>query len=90
MSLDDKIKLYENSNLILIKKYMKVLNNKIITTNKIYLYKINDDLLCYLKDEEGTMNEITFLKNNNDDLLKFFDLMQDLKYQEFTTDRIVI
>lgn len=83
MSLEQKIELQQFNNCTCLRKYVKVIDNRIIMNKQIYLYKIsNSDLLFYERlDETDTRHKtIVFF----DDLEKFFKLMEDMNYKEYT------
>jgi hypothetical protein len=83
MSLEQKIELQQFNNCTCLRKYVKVIDNKIIMNKQVYLYKIsNSDLLYYERlDENDTRHKtIVFV----DDLEKFFELMEFMDYKQYT------
>lgn len=82
MNLEQKIKLQQFNNCTCLRKYVKVIDNKPIMNKQVYLYKIaNCDLLFYERvDTKVYYKTIVFI----DDLEKFFELMEDMNYKEYT------
>lgn len=83
MSLEQKIELQQFNNCTCLRKYVKVIDNQIVMNKQVYLYKVaNSDLLFYEKiDEIDTIHKtIIFI----DDLEKFFKLMEDMNYKQYT------
>ena len=82
MSLEQKIELQQINNCNCLRKYVKVIDNKPIMNKQVYLYKIaNCDLLFYERvDTKDNYKTIVFIE----DLEKFFKLMEDMNYKEYT------
>lgn len=83
MEIEQKIELQQFNNCTCLRKYVKVIDNKIIMNKQVCLYKVaNSDLLFYERlDETDTRHKtIVFF----DDLEKFFKLMEDMNYKEYT------
>lgn len=82
MNLEQKIELQQFNNCTCLRKYVKVIDNKIIMNKQVYLYKIaNSDLLYYERvDTKDNYKTIIFI----DDLEKFFKLLEDMNYKEYT------
>ena len=84
MNLEQKIELQQINNCTCLRKYVKVIDNNIIMNKQVYLYKIaNSDLLFYERVDERISDHyktIVFV----DDLEKFFKLMEDMNYKQFT------
>ena len=84
MEIEQKIELQQFNNCTCLRKYVKVIDNNIIMNKQVYLYKIaNSDLLFYERVDERISDHyktIVFV----DDLEKFFKLMEDMNYKEYT------
>lgn len=83
MEIEKMIELQQFNNCTCLRKYVKVIDNRIIMNKQVYLYKVaNCDLLFYEKiDETDTRHKtIVFIE----DLEKFFKLMEDMNYKEYT------
>lgn len=81
MNLEEKIELQRFNNCSCLRKYVKVVDNKIIMNKQVYLYKIaNSNLLYYERiDTKDNYKTIVFIE----DLEKFFKLMEDMNYKEY-------
>lgn len=82
MSLERKIELQQINNCSCLRHYVKVIDNKPIMNKQVYLYKVvNCDLLFYERvDTKDNYKTIVFIE----DLEKFFKLMEDMNYKEYT------
>ena len=82
MSLEKMIELQQFNNCTCLRKYVKVIDDKIIMNKQVYLYKIADSNLMFYEriDTKDNYKTIVFVE----DLEKFFKLMNDMNYKEYT------